>query len=202
MIIHGHCKGGASPTYRSWYAMRSRCNNKKNAKYPTYGGAGVRVCDRWNDFRMFIEDMGTRPPGTTIDRIDGSKGYEPGNCRWATSKQQQRNIKTNVYIKINGVEKTAAEWAEISGLKKETVLQRYRANWPRDKILSVRPFTGNRIRKAPCSTLTALGQTKTYTEWGKKFGLKANTIRERIRRGTPPDVAVQAKANGFRRVSL
>jgi hypothetical protein len=66
----------------SWVLMNSRCNNPKNPKYPRYGGRGIKVCERWFRFASFLDDMGERPPGCTIDREDNDKGYEPGNCRW------------------------------------------------------------------------------------------------------------------------
>lgn len=95
-LRHGHSrKSGKSKEYRSWLAMRNRCSDPSNGSYDRYGGVGVTVCDRWNaSFDAFLEDMGEMPKdGTryTIDRIDPSKGYEPGNCRWATMTQQARS---------------------------------------------------------------------------------------------------------------
>lgn len=86
---HGLTK---SPTYRTWLAMRQRCTYPKSISYRYYGAKGVTVCARWADsFDNFYADMGARPEGKTIDRIDGTKGYEPGNCRWATPLQQVHN---------------------------------------------------------------------------------------------------------------
>lgn len=80
-----------TPTYTSWYAMRSRCNSVTDERYPDYGGRGIKVSDRWNSFSNFLEDMGLRPEGTTLDRIDVDGNYEPGNCRWATPLEQAQN---------------------------------------------------------------------------------------------------------------
>lgn len=85
--------GYHSPAYSSWSHMIDRCENPNGHKFYLYGGKGIRVCDRWRgSFAAFLEDMGPRPKGKTIDRIDPSKGYEPGNCRWATVLEQNRNI--------------------------------------------------------------------------------------------------------------
>ena len=91
---HGHTRGRTiSPTMMSWLAMRNRCYNPTNEKYPSYGAIGVTVCERWRiSFGAFLEDMGERPAGTTIDRYPNKGGhYEPANCRWATPKQQAEN---------------------------------------------------------------------------------------------------------------
>lgn len=80
-----------TPTYRTWQNMMNRCGNPKATQYKYYGGRGVTVCERWHDFRNFLEDMGERPNGKTIDRVEDALVYSKENCRWATHSEQIRN---------------------------------------------------------------------------------------------------------------
>jgi hypothetical protein len=90
--IHGHAMGGVvTRTYRTWVAMKFRCSNPAASDFRYYGGRGISVCERWIKFENFLEDMGERPAGRTLDRVDNEGNYEPANCRWATWKEQSLN---------------------------------------------------------------------------------------------------------------
>lgn len=121
---HGMTK---TPEYRSWIHMRERCYCSKDKDYKNYGGRGIKVCDRWlNSFENFFADMGLRPSGKhTLDRYPNKNGdYEPGNCRWATQKQQQNNRTNNRMIEYNGSILTLSQWSEKLGIKGTTISER------------------------------------------------------------------------------
>ena len=107
--------------------MLNRCRNPRVARYPYYGGRGIRVCDRWQSFEAFLADMGERPgPGYQLDRIDNDGHYEPGNCRWVTLRAQRRNRRDVRLLVYNGEARTAAEWDDHLGFPRSTVYQRMR----------------------------------------------------------------------------
>lgn len=95
---HGHARKGArNAAYNVWAMMIQRCENPRHTSYQRYGGRGIVVCDRWRSFSSFIEDMGERPDGMTLDRVDPDAGYCKENCRWATRAQQMRNTSRTVF---------------------------------------------------------------------------------------------------------
>lgn len=129
---HGMCK---TKVYAVWACMKHRCSNPNAQGYKNYGGRGIRVCDRWQKFENFIEDMGFPPEGCSIDRIDNNGNYEPSNCRWATQKQQSSNHRKNVYIEYNGETMTASEFGRRHNLCIQTVLDRTHQGWSAQQIL-------------------------------------------------------------------
>ena len=132
-------KHGQSRTkaYRTWITLRQRCENQKNVSYPKYGGDGVVVCERWKVYENFYSDMGDAPSiKHTIDRIDGTKGYEPSNCRWATYGEQNRNISRNVWVEIDGVNKVLHDWCKELGINHKTVTSRIRNGWSAESALT------------------------------------------------------------------
>lgn len=93
-LLHGHNRvGKRSPEYKSWDAMTQRTSNPNFIDYKNYGGRGIAVCERWRKFENFLADMGARPDGMSLDRINNDGNYEPGNCRWATRMQQRQNAR-------------------------------------------------------------------------------------------------------------
>lgn len=117
------------PLYGVWQGIISRCERPSNKFYHHYGGRGISVCERWSmrkgeGFRNFLADMGERPEGTSIDRIDNDGNYEPANCRWATRQEQQRNRRTTVKITIEGITYIAVELAEKYGFKTDSIVKR------------------------------------------------------------------------------
>jgi len=133
-------KPGSHPLYQTWNSMRQRCYNPKTRSYSSHGSRGVKMCDRWlgaSGFANFCTDMGEKPPGTSIDRIDNDGDYEPKNCRWATPKEQANNRSTNRYVTFNGETHNITEWAEITGIGYRTLF--YRINhlgWSTERALT------------------------------------------------------------------
>lgn len=110
-------------TYRSWNAMLNRCRNKNAPHYKRYGGRGISVCEQWSSFENFLADMGERPKGMSLDRIDNGGNYEPENCRWATDEQQNENRRNTRWIEHDGLRLTASEWARRLGIRLPTLLE-------------------------------------------------------------------------------
>jgi hypothetical protein len=111
-LKHGHCRNpGPTRIYEVWHSMMQRCYNPNHKAYPSYGGRGITVCERWHSFVNFLADMGESPPGKSIDRVNNDAGYELSNCRWATHSEQMRNQRPRKKtIKLNDA-------AIIAGLK-------------------------------------------------------------------------------------
>lgn len=127
-----------SLTYRSWKSMIQRCYDTKVPHYKRYGAKGITVCERWQkSFLNFLEDMGERHKGMTLDRMNSTGNYCKENCRWATNKQQGRNRSNNHIIEAFGKKQTLIDWAEETGINWSTILIRLkRSNWPVELALT------------------------------------------------------------------
>lgn len=135
---HGHAPSGKrTPTLGAFHEMHKRCYKPKNKRYPLYGGRGITVCERWQDFNNFLLDMGEKPSGMSLDRINNDGPYSPKNCRWASAKTQARNRRTSKIIKFNGEEKSLAEWCELIGLNYTRTLGRInKCGWPIERAFN------------------------------------------------------------------
>lgn len=142
-VMHGHAspkKLGSkhSPEYNTWLGMIQRCHNPNNKYYGNYGGRGIVVCERWRKFVNFLDDMQCKPsPKHSIDRIDNNGNYEPGNCRWATRREQNLNRRNTIFVAIGGVAKTIPEWCEYYDITQRMVRSRmYRSLTTAEAILA------------------------------------------------------------------
>jgi hypothetical protein len=133
--VHGRSK---TAEYGIWRKMLERCHNPNDAAYPNYGGRGITICAQWREsFVRFYHDVGPRPsPRPSLDRIDNDGNYEPRNVRWATSKEQTRNRRGNVYVTHAGITQTVADWALVADLPYSTLRTRIRLGWPMERALT------------------------------------------------------------------
>jgi hypothetical protein len=137
-IIHGHSVNGKfSPTYNAWKHMLDRCRLKTHKQWSNYGGRGITVCQRWENFVNFLADMGCRPDGLSLERTDNSKGYSPSNCRWATQREQMRNMRKNRVFTIDGVTACLASQAERFKINNRTVTRRLNFGWPMEEAFKL-----------------------------------------------------------------
>lgn len=135
------------PEYRVWQTMRLRCTEPTHPAYPSYGGRGITICDRWLDSpQNFIEDMGQKPTKKhEIDRIDNDKGYFKENCRWATRSENDRNRRSTRWVEYRGERRKLVELREEAGLTESQVYNRLKMGWSIEKVLET-PVRGVRRR--------------------------------------------------------
>ncbi len=130
---HGLSK---TATWQSFHTMIQRCENPNNPKYPRYGGRGILVCDKWHRFEEFFKDMGLKPEGKTIGRIDNDGHYEPANCEWQTDEEQARNRSNNRIVEFNGEKHLLVEWSEKMGIPHGALRQRLHRGWSVERALT------------------------------------------------------------------
>lgn len=127
-----------TPDYRIWACMRQRCYDSARDSWKYYGGRGIKVCDRWRDsFFAFLEDMGPRPPGMSLERKDVNGDYGPDNCVWATKSEQQLNRRDNRVLEFSGERLSISVWARRLGIPRGSIRYRIKAGWPIEKILTL-----------------------------------------------------------------
>lgn len=178
--------------------MIARCENPNNEKFPQYGGRGVTVCERWHTFADFLADMGERPAGHTIDRVDNDGPYTAGNCRWSTAETQANNKSNNVLLTINGDTMSVSEWERRLGMLPGLLRTRIASGMSPEDAAS-RPvdqeFTRN--NRAGNSHVTIGGRTQTIAQWSRETGINYHTFRMRVLRGASPEQIVSTE--DFRR---
>lgn len=160
--------------YRIWTHIKSRCFNSKVPEFKHYGGRGVTVCDRWRDsFEAFYADMGSRPTANhSIDRHPNNDGnYEPGNCRWATDKEQANNTRSNRHVSVGDETRTMTQWADSIGVRRELMFKRLKRGVQGQSLL-VDPFEPE--------TFTFSGISASIPEWSERTGIKRATLYWRI----------------------
>ena len=134
-----------SKEWHTWATMIQRCTNPKNKKFPSYGGRGIAICQRWLKFENFFQDMGFKPPSGdySLERNNNDGNYEPGNCRWANRLDQGSNRRDNINLTVNGETHCIAEWSRITGIKATTLYSRiYKYKWSPEKAVGLTPIAG------------------------------------------------------------
>lgn len=139
---HRRRRGGQSnrKVYHAWYNMHQRCSNPQDKSFEHYGGRGIRVCDRWQSFDAFLEDMGHPAKGESLDRIDVNGDYTPSNCRWATPRVQANNRTNNRVITFQAQSLTLTQWADRLGLTVDCLWRRLHSGKAVERALTCHPL--------------------------------------------------------------
>jgi hypothetical protein len=164
----------------AWRNMLTRCYNSKSDHYTNYGARGIKVCEHWRTaFRAFYEDMGPRPPGTTLERRDVHGDYGPDNCVWATPVEQSRNTTVNRYVNYNGRSMILADWATETGIKRLTILMRLdRDKWTTGQALGYEPPPLRKPRNV--RLIEYQGETLPMIEWARRYGQHPTAVATRL----------------------
>lgn len=177
----------STPAYACWNSMRHRCTSPKAQYWKLYGGRGISIDPRWSEFSEFLKDMGERPPGMTLDRINNDGNYEPGNCRWATPKTQARNTRTNRRLKIDGITAAMVEHAERLGVNYHTLVARINktgsANPPPKRTHCVwgHPFSGENLGFTRSSRVCRTCSRSRAKETSRKMRMEKKQLSRRAR---------------------
>ena len=170
-------QGKGSPVYKLWSAIKDRCFNPESKHYHRYGGRGITMCSEWaEDYAKFAADIGARPKGMTLDRIDNDKGYEVTNVRWATKQEQANNRVTNVFITHEGLTMTLADWARHKGWKYGLLTSRWKKGLVGDELFAPPEYERGKL-------VEFRGELRTLPEWVKVLGVNYQTLRWRLNNG-------------------
>jgi hypothetical protein len=195
LTTHGQSK---TSLYKIWNNMKQRCTNPSGPRWSKYGGRGITVCERWaSSFENFAADMGPRPsPAHSIDRINNNGNYEPGNVRWATTAEQNRNTSRNIKVTINGKTRVMKDAAIDAGISPVTLRDRVRSGVRIDRALQTKPRYDDR---AGTQRFDIHGDKLTVKEIAQRYGMSVNTLKSRMQRGWKIERAIEA--NDHRRAA-
>lgn len=181
-------------TYTVWWSMRRRCENPKQKSYERYGGRGITVCERWQSYENFLEDMGHVPQGKSLDRIDNNGPYSPENCRWATLQEQGRNKRNNRLFTMNGKTQCLAAWSSETGISESLVLFRLGLGWSVENALTRKPDRARRGEQHRGAKLKEQDVIRIYRLWmngersqsdlAREYGVSRGAITAIIRNDT------------------
>lgn len=188
---HGRSK---TPEYNTWLGIKGRCYNPNDQDYHSYGGRGIKVCDRWlESFENFLEDMGERPGvDYSIDRVNVNGHYEKSNCRWTTADVQARNTRKNRMITHNGETLCLEDWAQKIGIDSTSLNDRLKRGWPLEKALTSPRGTVNHSLRI----IEFQGKRQSLAEWSKQTGLDESVIAGRLKRGWTVEQALTTPSYG------
>lgn len=182
-----------TPEYISWQAMRHRCYREEDISYSNYGGRGITVCDEWRDsFENFYADMGPRPEGMTLDRIEVNRNYEPSNCRWATPKEQADNTRVARKLLVGDRRINMSEASRRSGLTRSTLRRRMRLGMKIEEAMTAPIDTsqGSR-RKSNNRHVVYQGERMLLIEMAERTGIDRGHLWYHLKQGRSPEQAVE-----------
>ena len=191
---HKRTHGGTGTVeFRIWDSMRRRCSDPEHPSYADYGGRGIKVCERWQDFAAFRDDMGPRPsPDHQIDRRDNDGNYEPSNCRWVTPVVQSNNRRSSRFLTLNGETLTMAQWERRLGMKPGLICQRLSMGWTVEAALTVPTQQYGVLTPEQVHECRTSGLSDAYL--ARKWRVRSHSVRQ-ARIGdtfkdhpTPPDL--------------
>jgi len=183
--------------YRKWASMKNRCNNPNEPCFKYYGGRGIKLCDAWQDFRNFYDDMGDCPPG--MDRIDVNGPYSKANCRWVSRTVNANNRRNNRKLAFADVEQNIGQWAGQLGVTHGAIVHRIKTGRSPEEVFSPEKLKWD--MPSHWRHITAFGKTLPLKEWCKLTEIKRTTITERIRKGSSPEAALSKNVNNARGLS-
>lgn len=173
--------------YWTWQRMKSRCHNPTSPDYYLYGARGIKVCDRWlESYENFYNDMGEKPDGLSLDRINNNGNYEPENCRWATATEQANNKRNNYLLTIDGKTQTLSQWAKEKDIHHNVLLYRINAGMKPDELFSkqkVKPKDYLHLKNLSRKDNVYIefeGVSLTLAQWAEKYKLNQGTLWHRI----------------------